>query len=143
MPQDEMPIITTTAIELPTRRCSEAITVEVLPPLPNDPSDKKTVAQKHHAKKVRVSDALREEGLDERGLARTLKGVIDRQLAMGPEDGPDDRFVTSTVMGMLRMLEDEGSGAALGQAPVRLIHNVPRPKRAVQKRQGKRKGKKP
>jgi len=99
--------------------------------------------KRRRLKKVRISDALRHEGLDERELAKTLKSVIDRQVRVSSEDDPDDKFLASTVMGCFRYFDDGPSGGGPGHAPVKLLHDVPRPKRAGKTRKKKAKGRKP
>jgi hypothetical protein len=88
-------------------------------------------------KPIRVGDALRSEGLDERAVARQLARVVERQTEAG-----SDKVLAGTLMDCLRYLNDASPGKSAPSAPVsvKLVHDVPRPQRAERTKIKKAKG---
>lgn len=89
--------------------------------------------RRRRLKPVRISDALRKEGLDEREIAKMLRLIIERQLPGEESEEPDDKFMAELLMSCFRYFE-EGNARPIGTAkltrPVKLLHHVPRPKRS-------------
>jgi hypothetical protein len=91
-----------------------------------------------HKKAIRIGDALRSEGLDEREVARQLAGIVQRQT-----EAESDKQLAGTLLNCLRYLNDAAPGKTATRTPVsvKLVHSVPRPERAPQTRIKKQKGK--
>lgn len=105
-------------IELPVKPTTEA---------------KGPARRRNRRKPIRISDALRKEGLDEREIAKMLRLIIERQLPGEQSEEADDKFMAELLMSCFRYFEEGGprpAAAAKLTKPVRLLHNVPRPKRA-------------
>src|SRR5579872_159429 len=85
--------------------------------------------KRRRTKAIGIGTALRSEGLDEREVVQKLKGVFDKFANNGPEDL---KFQTETFMACLRYLDDGPRAVAKksGPLPARMIHDVPRPRRA-------------
>lgn len=86
--------------------------------------------RKRRRKRVRIGDALRCEGLDEREVAQRLKDVIERKT-------PDtnDKLRAEILMNCFRYLDDapgpRPNAKYGGKLPARLVHEIPRPQRAA------------
>jgi hypothetical protein len=80
---------------------------------------------------MRIADALRREGLDEREVAKRLAVVLDRQTAAQTTDETNDKLAVETLMNCFRYLDDAPRPGGSGGAPVvvKLSHDVPRPQR--------------
>ena len=95
--------------------------------------------RKRRRKRVRIGDALRCEGLDEREVAQKLRSVIEKET-------PDttDKMRAEILMNCFRYLDDAPGprpGAKYcGKLPAKLVHEIPRPQRAVKLKDVKQKG---
>ena len=95
--------------------------------------------RKRRRKRVRIGDALRCEGLDEREVAQKLRSVIEKET-------PDttDKMRAEILMNCFRYLDDAPGprpGAKLcGKLPAKLVHEIPRPQRAAKAKDSKQKG---
>ena len=131
--------------------CSPAITatedIEVLKQAPacsevgaKGKENKTRRKRKRRRKRVRIGDALRCEGLDEREVAQRLRNVIEKS-------SPDanDKLRAEILMNCFRYLDDAPGprpGAKhCGKLPAKLVHEIPRPQRAAKttERKGKEK----
>jgi hypothetical protein len=95
--------------------------------------------RKRRRKRVRIGDALRCEGLDERDVAQKLRSVIEKET-------PDttDKMRAEILMNCFRYLDDAPGprpGAKhCGKLPAKLVHEIPRPQRAAKPKDSKQKG---
>jgi hypothetical protein len=91
---------------------------------------------------MRISDALRREGLGEREVARKLAAVIDRQTPDQPEEEANDKLLAGVLMNCFRYLDDGSRKPGTGTLPlaVTLTHDVPRPARAGKDKKQRQKG---
>lgn len=95
--------------------------------------------RKRRRKRVRIGDALRCEGLDEREVAQKLRSVIEKET-------PDttDKMRAEILMNCFRYLDDAPGprpGAKhCGKLPAKLVHEIPRPQRAAKPKDVKQKG---
>jgi hypothetical protein len=94
--------------------------------------------RRRRRKQLRIGDALRCEGLDEREVAQKLKDLIERQTA-----NTNDKLLAETLMNCLRYLDEAPrSGVkSSAKAPVRMVHTIPRPQRLLRSRNQEQKGK--
>ena len=99
--------------------------------------------RRRRLKPIRISDALRKEGLDERQIAKMLRLIIERQAPAEHSEEADDKFMAELLMSCFRYYDEGGSrpaaSAKLTRA-VKLLHNVPRPKRTKKIKRKKAKG---
>jgi len=130
MPEQNTEAIVRTIETLP------AINIEVAPP-ENAPADQPNTVQaadeckKKRLKKMRIGDALRVEGLDEREVAQKFRGVIERQIPKSEGQETNDKLLVDMLLNCFRYLDDGPRPTAGGSArPAKLLHNVPRPRRA-------------
>lgn len=90
-------------------------------------------------KRVRIAEALRLEGLDERKLAKNYVVVIEK-LGKGNGDAKSgDKLLVDVLKECSRILEPpRATGAGAGDMPavVNLYHNVPRPVRDLRRERG-------
>lgn len=90
-------------------------------------------------KRVRLAEALRLEGLDERKLAKNYVVVIEK-LGEGNGDAKSgDKLLVDVLKECSRILEPPrttGAGAGDMPAVVNLYHNVPRPVRDLRRERG-------
>ena len=95
--------------------------------------------RKRRRKRVRIGDALRCEGLDEREVAQKLRDVIEKE-------APDttDKMRAEILMNCFRYLDDAPGprpGAKhCGKLPAKLVHEIPRPQRTAKPKDAKQKG---
>ena len=93
----------------------------------------RTERPKRRRKRVRLGDAMRRVGLDERAIAENYAGVVEK-LTNGrqqPNDGAE-KLLVEVLKEFTRVLEPPlRAGGGGGDAPVivQLMHNVPRPSR--------------
>lgn len=86
--------------------------------------------RKRRRKRVRIGDALRCEGLDEREVAQKLRAVIEKET-------PDttDKMRAEILMNCFRYLDDApGPRPAAkqgGKVPAKMLHDIPRPQRTA------------
>lgn len=106
--------------------------------------DKKPIRKRKRRRKgVRIGDALRCEGLDERDVAQKLREVIERHTSKGEPDAANDKLLAEMLMNCFRYLDEAPPRTAakpVGKAPAKLLHDIPRPQRAAQIKQDKQKG---
>jgi hypothetical protein len=88
--------------------------------------------KRHRKKRMRISEALRHEGIDERELAKTLAGIIERQSPKTDSEDANDKLLAGVVMNCLRYLEDDTSEPGAMALGVHLVHHVPRPQRTIE-----------
>ncbi len=130
-----MPEQNTEALVLPIDTLP-AISTKAGPP-ENAPADQPNTLQAPDAgkrkrlKKMRIGDALRVEGLDEREVAQKFRGVIERQIPKSEGQETNDKLLVDMLLSCFRYLDDGPRPAALGGSlrPTKLLHNVPRPRR--------------
>lgn len=80
--------------------------------------------------RLRMSDALRIEGVDEVAVAKTYRALLVRQEPNATTQ--DAKLLLETARDCAKLLEPQrGSDEIPGNAVVQLIHNVPRPDRDV------------
>jgi hypothetical protein len=96
-----------------------------------DSSPGNAIKKRRRQRPIRIGDALRSEGLDERQVARKLADVVTRHTP-DPKDGGEgstDKLLVDVLKECLRHLDD-GPSTGAGFAAPKLIHKVPRPERA-------------
>jgi hypothetical protein len=82
-------------------------------------------------KKMRIGDALRVEGLDEREVAQKFRGVIERQIPTSEGQETNDKLLVDMLLNCFRYLDDGPRPVASGGGrPAKLLHRIPRPNRA-------------
>jgi len=89
-------------------------------------------------KRVRLAEALRLEGLDERKLAENYVVVIEK-LRENVDAKSADKLLVDVLKECSRILEPpRATGAGAGDMPavVNLYHNVPRPVRGLRRERG-------
>lgn len=93
--------------------------------------------RRRRRKQLRIGDALRCEGLDEREVAQKLKELIERQAP-----STNDKLLAETLMNCLRYLDEtpRSGGKSSAKAPVRLVHVIPRPQRLLRTKNQEPKG---
>lgn len=98
--------------------------------------------RRRRKKRIRISDALRREGLDEREVAKKLKSVIDRQIPEKPDEETNDKLLADMLMNCFRYLDEtpRPGSAASAAPPAKLIHDIPRPQRAGKSNEAEQKG---
>jgi hypothetical protein len=90
---------------------------------------------RHRQKRLRLAEAMRQEGLDEPAVARATLELVDKLLGGGEPNG-SEKLLLDSLKEISRTLEPQGSsgpgaGLAASDAPmiVQLVHDVPRPSR--------------
>jgi hypothetical protein len=98
-------------------------------------------SKRRRLKRIRISEALRHEGLDERAVAQKLNTVIERQMPKEDGEESDDKFLVDMLMDCFRYLDDPPRPGG-GKAPLaaKLVHDIPRPQRAGKTKEEKQKG---
>ncbi|HEY6467015.1 MAG TPA: hypothetical protein VIY69_13540 [Candidatus Acidoferrales bacterium] len=93
--------------------------------------------RRRRRKQLRIGDALRCEGLDEREVAQKLKDLIERQTP-----NTNDKLLAETLMNCFRYLDEapRSGGKSGAKAPVRLVHVIPRPQRLLRTKNQELKG---
>lgn len=95
--------------------------------------------RKRRRKRVRIGDALRCEGLDEREVAQKLRNVIEKSAPDG-----NDKLRAEILMNCFRYLDDapgpRPGAKQSGKLPAKLVHEIPRPQRAARPKDAKQKG---
>ena len=88
-----------------------------------------SVRTKRARRPVRIGDALRTQGLDEREVARKFADVVARHTPAPDEanEGSADKLLVDVLKECLRHLENSPSSDF---PPPKLVHKVPRPRRA-------------
>jgi hypothetical protein len=125
-----------------TTTLTEAIETSRESPVPAAENSKssKTQEKKTHRKRkrrrkgVKIGDALRCEGLDERDVAQKLREVIERHTSNGKPDAASDKLLAEMLMNCFRYLDEAPPRTAAkpaGKVPARLLHDIPRPQRAA------------
>jgi hypothetical protein len=112
-------------------------------PSPKVKDNKTRRKRKRRRKPVRIGDALRCEGLDERDVAQKLKEVIDRQTLRSGSDSGNDKLLAEMLMNCFRHLDEAPPRQAArknGKVPAKLLHDIPRPQRAAKSKDEKQKG---
>jgi hypothetical protein len=129
--------------EITAESCGAAIVCATQKPATEKEAPRK---RRRRKKRIRISDALRREGLDEREVAKKLKSVIERQIPEDPDEEANDKLLADMLMNCFRYLDEtpRPGGAAgapgSGSAPAKLIHDIPRPQRAAKIKQEEQKG---
>ena len=84
--------------------------------------------QERPKRRVRMSDALRIEGVDEIAVAKKYRALLDRQNCDATTQ--DAKLLLETARDCAELLDPpRGSDEIPANAVVQLIHNVPRPDR--------------
>jgi hypothetical protein len=98
--------------------------------------------RRRRKKRIRISDALRREGLDEREVAKKLKSVIERQIPEKEDEETNDKLLADMLMNCFRYLDEtpRPGSAASAAPPAKLIHDIPRPQRAEKSKETEQKG---
>lgn len=80
--------------------------------------------------RLRMSDAMRIEGMDERAVAKTYKSLLERKSAQ--DTTQDAKLLLEIARDCVEILEPAHESDEIpANAIVQLIHNVPRPERDV------------
>jgi hypothetical protein len=135
---------TTNSVSIEPRSTASVEANEALRETPTvgkaDSKDSKTKRKrKRRRKRVRIGDALRCEGLDEREVAQKLRSVIEKET-------PDttDKMRAEILMNCFRYLDDapgpRPGAKQCGKLPAKLVHEIPRPQRAAKPKDVKQKG---
>lgn len=128
---------------IPPNTAAESIGQAINVPLETAGEGKTVARQRRRHKPIRISEALRKEGLDEREIAKMLRLIIERQLPHETSEEADDKFMAELLMSCFRYFEDSGArpaGTGKLTKPVKLLHNVPRPRRNKKSKKKKTKG---
>jgi hypothetical protein len=88
------------------------------------------VVAKPRRTRVRLSDALRKQGVDEHALAEIYAEVIEK-LKCRSDGANVEKLLIEVLKECSRLLEKEGSSTQTGgpMPPIRVIHHVARPER--------------
>jgi hypothetical protein len=89
-------------------------------------------AGKHRRKRIRIGEALRQQGIDEHSVAEGYADVMDK-LKGKPEDDKADRLLVDVLKQCSKLLDQE-NGPTKPQSdatavPVVVLHNMLRPQR--------------
>ncbi|HTZ74719.1 MAG TPA: hypothetical protein VMB47_12415 [Candidatus Aquilonibacter sp.] len=97
------------------------------------PLESADMLKRKRLKKMRIGDALRVEGLDERDVAQKFREVIERQIPKSEGQETNDKLLVDMLLNCFRYLDDGPGPGVGGRAlrPPRLLHNVPRPRRTL------------
>ena len=93
--------------------------------------------RRRRRKQLRIGDALRCEGLDEREVAQKIKDLIERQTP-----NTNDKLLAELLMNCLRHLDEapRSGGKNNAKNPVRMVHTIPRPQRVLRAKNEEQKG---
>ena len=93
--------------------------------------------RRRRRKQLRIGDALRCEGLDEREVAQKIKDLIERQTA-----NTNDKLLAELLMNCLRHLDEapRSRRKSSERSPVTMVHTIPRPQRLLRSKNEDQKG---
>ncbi|HUJ33248.1 MAG TPA: hypothetical protein VLY23_18345 [Candidatus Acidoferrum sp.] len=81
--------------------------------------------------RVRLGEALREQGIDEHAVAETYADVVDKLKGKTQENDSVEKLLVDILKECSKHLEEDAKAAGNSAVRVTLVHNVARPQRGA------------